>query len=219
MKPYNTYRSIVFTLTTAFIFFFWDLISKIVQMNAVYGILLGGLISLGAYRLLLKVVEFTLLKIPLFKRLAFGDTYLEGVWIGCYIGFEDQPRLYIECFEQSFEGLVVRGRCYTLDYQFKGVWVSEKVIIDHDKGRLSYTYETDMVNSSHKNQGLAVFNFYRDKKDAAPYKMIGFSSDIYSPSKIKSIEVKTDYKKEMDDMILLEKAKAFYEENKNILGL
>jgi len=217
MKPYNTFKSIVFTLTTAFLFFCWGLISSIILSNPAYGVLLGIVISLGSYRLILKTIETAMLKIKPLKKLVFGNTYLEGKWVGCYLGLDKEPKLYIEYFEQSFDGLVIRGFCYNSDNTYKGTWLSNKAIINEENGTLSYTYETDMIGSTHKNQGLAIFNFERESKNKAPLKLRGFSSDIFTSQKLVSLEIKVEKNKMvLSDMELLQEALKLYENNKFI---
>lgn len=214
MKAYNTYRSIVFTLSTAATFFFWSLISKIMISHIWLGVLLSGVVSLGTYRIILKSIEWLLLKSKSVKSFFFGSTYLEGTWVGCFLGHDGKPQYYIESFEQDFDGLVIRGRNFYADKRFKGTWVSEKVIVDDEKGRIIYTYITDMIYNAHKNQGFAEFNYIRTNKKKPPNRMIGFSSDLFSPKKFMSIEEKIPDKDCISEAVLLEKAMSIYENNK-----
>ncbi len=218
MRPYNTLRSIVFTLTTAIMFFCWGILYPIIQTNIILGSLIGGIVSLGSYRLVLKVSEHAILKIQFVKKFIFGNEYLEGKWIGCYIGLDGNPVYYIEYFEQTFDGLIIRGNCYFRNYSFKGGWVSDKVVLNETKGVLAYTYETDMIKSTHKNQGLAVFSLVREEQSKAPKKLIGFSSDIFSKQKILSIEIKIEDSITLSDQALLEKAYKLFEDNKDFFG-
>ncbi len=214
MRAYNTYRSIVFTVTTAVTFFFWYTISQLMAQNIWLGTLLSGVISLGTYRIILKFMEWAFLKLPRIKKLLFGSCYLEGIWVGCYLGHDGKPQYYIESFEQDFDGLVIRGKCFYEDRTFKGTWTSERVIIDDEKGRITYTYITDMINNTHKNQGLAEFVFDRINKKEQPNRMVGFSSDIFNPKKFMSIEERVVEKKILTESELLDQAQKVYEKNK-----
>lgn len=218
MKAYNTFRSIVFTLTTAATFFFWYEINRIMFNNVGLGIILSGIVSLGTYRIILKIVECLLLKSNRVKIAIFGSTYLEGVWVGCFVGHDGNPQYYIETFEQDFNGLIIRGKNYYIDKRFKGKWTSDKVIVDEEAGKITYTYITDMIYNTHKNQGLAEFDFDRKNKAKAPERMIGFSSDVFSSKKFLSVEEKILDKKKLSDSELLERAIAVYDKNKHIFS-
>lgn len=213
MKAYNTYRSIVFTLTTAATFFFWYEINLIMSNNIGLGVILSGIVSLGTYRIILKGVEYLLLKNRKVKSIIFGNTYLEGIWVGCFVGHDGTPQYYIESFEQDFNGLIIRGKNYYSDKRFKGKWTSDRVMIDEEAGKITYTYITDMIYNTHKNQGLAEFGFDRKNKGKAPERMLGFSSDVFSSKKFLSVEEKVLDKNKLSDSELLERAIVVYEKN------
>lgn len=218
MANYNRLRSIVFTITTAIVFFSWTLLADFIKANLVFGVPLSMIISLGTYRLILKFVEFIVLKINVVKKCILGNAYLEGKWIGFYIGINNLPRFYIEYFEQDFESLLIRGFCYNDDGSFKGTWTSDKVYINEQKGTIAYTYETNMIDSTNKNQGLAFFDFVREDKRKAANKLVGFSSDIFVPKKLKSFERKLSKEElKLDDISILELAKEFYKESDKLI--
>lgn len=70
---------------------------------------------------------------------------MEGCWVGCYRGLDGNPNYYIEYLEQTFDCLIVRGKCFANDDSFKGNWISENVIISEREGTITYTFETDMI--------------------------------------------------------------------------
>ena len=218
MKPYNNFKTFVFTLTTAFIFLCWIWLYPYINTNPILGMFFGGLISLGSYRLILKTTEYLFINIKCIKKITLGNIFLEGIWVGSYIGLEKQPIFFIENFEQTLEGLIIRGRCFYEDNKYKGSWVSDTVIIDEIKGSISYTYETDMINNVHKNQGLAVFSFDRTKKNKAPIRLYGYSSDIFMTQKNISIEKKIENPKIKEENELLKEAHKVYDDNKKYFG-
>lgn len=69
---------------------------------------------------------------------------------------------------------MIEHHIWRYDDSFKGNWISENVIINEREGTITYTYETDMINSTHKNQGIAVFNFERGRGSDAPKKCMVF---------------------------------------------
>jgi len=178
------------------------------------GILLACFVSLGVYRAMLEVVRFFLIKCKALKELVFGNMYLEGTWVGCCLGDDGNPLYYIESFEQDFDGLVVRGRSYDADKSYKGSWVSDTVMIDTSKGKITYTYVTDMISNTHNNQGLAEFSFVRENKLNPPQRMIGFSSDIFNPKKLLSVEERIQKGESTDEISLLRRAESVFENNK-----
>ena len=219
MNPYNSFRSIVFTFTTAFIFLCWTLIHPIIETRPLIGWFLAGLVSIGSYRLMFNICQFIFQKSKRVKKIILGNIYLEGVWVGCYKGLDGSPKLFIEYFEQTFDELIIRGRCYEADGSFKGSWVSESVVIKEKEGIIRYTYDTDMINNSHKNSGIAVFNFARNKRKDAPKKLTGYSSDIFNPRKIISMEVKIPEADNLSDDELLKTANQLFLENKKYFDI
>lgn len=215
MQAYNIYKTIVFTITTILLYVFWEVISQINMTNEFMVIIFAGIVSLGTYQFVAKTMEILLFKISFVKKIVFGNIFLEGCWVGCYRGLDGNPNYYIEYFEQTFDSLIVRGKCFANDDSFKGNWISEKVIINQREGTITYTYETDMINSTHKNQGLAVFNFERNAGNVAPKKMHGFSSDIFASKKLPSIEIRIERLKTLTEKELIETAHQLYIENKD----
>lgn len=179
-------------------------------------VIMGGFVevasTVGTYKMVSKVVEVAILKIQLVKNLVFGSSYMEGKWVGCYIGSDDKPVYFIEAYEQYFDSLIIRGEAYFSNGAYKGNWVSENVNIDVVKGEITYTYTTNFINNTHKNQGLAVFNFTRENGKKPPNMLKGFSSDIFSNEKARSLEKKIDTKN-MTYIDLIEEAKTLYNEN------
>lgn len=216
MTAYDKLRSIVFTITTAVLFFLWTLLMEVSSENLYLNVLIGAVASLGTYRIILKILETVFLRIHFIKKIILGASYLDGIWIGAYIGDDLKPRYYKECFEQDFNGLIIRGSCYHENFAYKGQWVSDQVYINEKNGTITYTYTTDMIKNNAKNQGLASFNFCRKNKREYPKKMIGFSSDIFSTKKFLSYEWKLNKDEmQLSDEELLKLAKERYQEERN----
>jgi len=188
------------------------------QPNPLLAALFGGIVSLGVYRLLLTIIESLLSRIEFIKKLILYKSYLEGTWVGCYVGSDDTPVYFIEVFEQTFDTLFIRGRCFFDNNAKKGQWISERVIIDENRASLSYTYETDMIASTHKNQGFAVFFMIFDGKSKIATRLEGFSSDIFMPKKVLSMEIKIMKPHMFTDVELIEKARELFSNNREFFG-
>ena len=100
MKRYNEYRTVIFMGTTAVVFAVWGKlqasITALEGLETFYAGLVGVLVSLGTYELILNVVEFIAINFQPLKKFIFGRTYLDGVWVGAYMGYDGTPRYYIE---------------------------------------------------------------------------------------------------------------------------
>ena len=220
MKNYSNYRAIVFTVTTSLIFFIWSILqsslNQLQGIETIYTLLVGSVVSLGAYKMVLKIAEKVILYLPFAPQIIFGNTYLDGVWVGVYIGRTGKPRYIIEYFEQDLEHLITRGKAFYEDKTYKGCWTSDNVAIDPEKGNIKYTYNTVIEDISFYKGGFAEFHFERKSKHAAPYMLFGFSTDSDSPFMNKAVEVKVD-SKELTEDELIEKAIEVFNQNKGRL--
>ena len=215
MNKFNSYRNIVFTLSTGLIFGAWEILGKFINCdNTFFVVIIGSISSYSFYKIVLKLVERCAIKFNFVKRFVFGRSYLDGIWVGAYIGTTNQPRYFVEYFEQDFNSLIIRSKCYYEDKKYKGEWKSTNASIDEDKGELYYTYETTMQDNGFKNIGFAIFTFDRKDKMSPPNKLFGFSSDIDSATMNRAVEEKVEKGTNLTDQELLEKAMEVYERNK-----
>lgn len=218
MNKFNAYRNIIFTLSTGLIFGIWAIMINFINCNNVFfSMLIGFISSYSFYKMILKFVEYCVIKFTFVKKLVFGRSYLDGIWVGVYIGTNNQPRYFIEYFEQDFNSLIIRSKCYYEDKKYKGEWKSTNVSIDEDKGELYYTYETTMKDNGFRNVGFAIFTFDRKDKISAPNKLFGFSSDIDSATMNRAVEEKIESGNSLAEQELLEKAIEVYERNKHTI--
>lgn len=135
MNKFNSYRNIVFTLSTGLIFGAWEILSKFINCdNTFFVVIIGSISSYSFYKIVLKLVERCAIKFNFVKRFVFGRSYLDGIWVGAYIGTTNQPRYFVEYFEQDFNSLIIRSKCYYEDKKYKGEWKSTNASIDEDKG-------------------------------------------------------------------------------------
>lgn len=190
MTPLFRFHAIVLSITTLIIFYSWQTVSTISKEYPMFTVPIAALISIGIYRLCLIGFKALILNIRWIKKLAFGSYYVEGVWVGFFIGKEDKVRFYIETFEQDFDSITIRGKGFREYEGCFGSWIAENVSINSKKGILNYTYETDAFNNSFINPGLASFVIERRGINKPPYRLTGFSSDLYNPKKLKSFEQK-----------------------------
>lgn len=220
MKPLIRFHSIVLSITTLLVFYLWSIVITITLSHPSLKVPIAALVSVGIYRLLLLAFKFLILEIRFVKKWVFGANYLEGLWVGFFIGSSNKVRYYIETFEQDFDSLIIRGKGFREEEGYFGSWISDNVNVDVKKGVLNYTYETDAIKNSFINPGLASFTFQRSGVNKAPTKLMGFSSDLFNPNKLKSYEVKISDKPDIGDIEeLLKQAKKIYQENNYFISL
>ena len=208
---------IVISITTAIIFFIWIKLTDIIIRFPLLSIVSSGVISVGFYRIILNVSLILFRKLKIFKKWLLGPYYMEGCWIGFFIGNDNTPRFYYEIFEQTLSNLLIRGKSFK-ENEYHGSWTAIDVYIDIKVGRILYIYETDAIKNTFVNPGLGKFDFERKSPDKPPFRLIGFTSDLYNPNKLKSIEEKvSDDTTVLDIQEALKRSKDLYERYKDII--
>ncbi len=216
MNPLLKLHGIVLSLTTIVVYNLWGILSVTTSNSIEYKAVIAILVSLGTYQTILSVLKFSFLRIRIIKKFIFGASYLEGIWVGFFIGDLGKERFFIETYEQDFERITIRGDGYREDEGYFGSWISQNVHFDQRAGIITYQYETNAIKNSYINPGLAYFTIDRKNLTNPPYKLKGFSSDLYNPKKLKSLEKKiSDIPNTKDVNDSLKIARDFYNDNKS----
>ena len=215
MSPELKFHSTIVSSTTLVVFSLWTQLTSHISEHPILSVIAASIISLGIYRMLTFVMLSIFRKIPAIKRWILGAYYMEGTWVGFFIAHDNTPRFYVETFEQDINYLIIRGKAFKENNTYHGTWIAENTDIDAKLGKLTYIYNSDVIGNSHINPGMAVFTFDRNSKDSPPDRMIGFSSDLYDPKKLKSIGKKITDNTTLPLNEALEKAKGIYEDNRN----
>jgi len=215
MNPELKFHSIIISITTLIIFYLWTRLTAIVNDFPILSVIAAGLVTLGLYRTLVVIALAAFRNVQQIKKFVLGPFYMEGTWVGFFIGHEKQIRFVIESLEQSFNELVVKGKVFKEDNTYHGSYVSEGAFINIRDSKLSYTYNVDGIKNTFINYGLAKFDFDRDAKHLPPNKMTGFSSDLFNPTKLLSFEEKISDKTSITIENALSKAKEVYEKYKS----
>ena len=202
--------------TTLVVFGCWTQLIELIARYPVLSILASGVISVGIYRLIATIFLWLFRKSSYIKKRILGPYYMEGTWVGFFIGHQEKVRFFVEFFEQDLNDLVIRGKAFREeDGKYHGSWVSDNVNINTKLGKISYTYETDAIGNTFVNPGIAQFNIERTSKDQPPCRLIGFTSDLFNPQKLKSFEQKISEKTEIDSKEAFNRAKEIFELNKD----
>lgn len=218
MKPIIKFNSIVISITTMIMYGLWALLSDNIFSSIsakILTVLISYFTSLGFYKSIFWLLSGLLSKWKWFKNMIYGSYYLEGIWVGFFIGKDSKVRYFYEVFEQSLDEIVITGKAFKDDESILGIWKAKNPVIDIVLGKMTYYYETDVFENTFINPGLATFNLERIDKDKCPYALTGFSSDLFNPVKLKAFEVKLDVCSQKNNTRLIEEAKKVYEVNKD----
>lgn len=229
MKPVIRFNTIVISLTTTAIFGIWLCISRLIitypdwfkdsannQYNLL-GLLLAGLVSIGIYRLFFLITSNVVNKCQWIKKIVFSSYYIEGTWIGFYIGVFNKERFLIETFEQNLDGLIIKGISFDENKNLHTFWTSESINLDPEKGELSYQYKVKSTKENPDPNGVAYFSLIRDNNKKPPTMLVGFSADSHLTKKCKAMEYRYSDKTYYDINIALKKAEEFYQTKKDLV--
>ncbi len=221
MKAITRLNTISLSITTLCVFSLWisivnvsDELSSITNSKILL-ITLSFIFSLGFYKILLNITKYLVQKCKLCKKIIFGASYIDGVWVGFFVNSDKKIRFFYEVYEQDYDSFEIRGVSFTVDGKHHGTWNIEDPVISEKKGMLNYTYETDGINNTYINPGIGRFTFIRNKSNEPPFQMKGYTSDLYNPNKVFSFQEKVEIK-EIDESQLFEMAKKVYEKNKSL---
>ena len=207
MTPELKFHSIVISSTTAIVFSAWVLLNSIIVNYPLAAVVLSGFVSLGIYRFLVIFLLSIFRNVRFFKKFVLGPSFMEGLWVGFFVGNKNKIRLFVEIFEQDISSTTIRGRAFRDDGTYHGSWIAENVTIDINKAKLTYHYQTDAIGNTFINPGIASFEMERQGRNKPPVKLIGFSSDLYSPYKLMAMEDKISEKTMIDCSEAFQKAK------------
>ncbi|WP_321515854.1 hypothetical protein [Marinifilum fragile] len=229
MKSIIRFNGIVISLTTSVVFGIWYGISKLIinypdwfgdpenEKYNLLGLLVMGLISIGVYRLFFLIMSTLVNSSKWLKKAVFSSEYIEGTWVGFYIGVLGNVRYLIETFEQNLDGLVIKGTSYDENNNLHSFWTSESINLDSNKGELSYQYKVRTTREKPDPNGIAYFSIIRDNNRRPANILVGFSADSHLEKKCKAMEYKLSPKTKYDINEALSKAQEFYNTKKDIV--
>ncbi|MFC1596177.1 hypothetical protein ACFL4D_02715 [Candidatus Margulisiibacteriota bacterium] len=197
----------ILSITTFIIFTVWTYLTTLISQHPFWSVIAACLISLGIYRTLATLLLEVFRNISFIKKWILGPYFMEGTWVGFFVGHNNKIRLFCEIFEQDLSDLVVKGKAFKEDGSYYGYWNSDSVNINVRQGTLSYTYNADVIGNTSINPGLARFNLERSSKNKSPHRMFGYSSDLFSPKKLKAFEDKISDSTDLESADVFAKAK------------
>jgi hypothetical protein len=193
----NKYDVCIITVTTTVVFLIWKFIDTLFTgtNKDILLCMLGFISSVGTYKAIVLFFHSAIKMCEPVKMFFLGNEYLNGIWIGYYIGASGSKRYIVEYYEQDLHKIQIRGHSYNEQLELHSSWASTSVTIDEGKGKIFYTYSVNSLGDNINNIGCAEFDFERKGYCKYPSIIQGFSTDIQIGKRIKSYEEKLNDKK------------------------
>jgi hypothetical protein len=227
MKPHQQISTYAIAFTTLILFSIWKFISDLMisypswfiddknQKYNILGIILIGLTSIGVYRIFFTIVDSLMKKCRFMKKLILSSYYMEGTWIGFYIGVAGNVRYIIETYEQTMDDLVIKGISFDENKNLHTFWTSESYNINAESGEIIFQYKVKTTHEQTDPNGLAYFNLNRRSNKKSTDFIVGYSVDSHLCKKCRAIERKLSDSTKYDLKETLCKAIQFHEEYKD----
>lgn len=198
MSPAARFNALVASLTVVAMFFaitqLVPYVSGFVTDNREASSLVALLTSVGIYRLLATILAWLLGRLVFVKRLVFGPSFVHGTWVGWFIGHAGDKRHVVDHFEQDLDGLVIRGRSYSLAGDDHANWRSDATSVDPRNGYLTFTYRVEIGTRNATVEGISSFQFERKSMSSPPTKVAGYAHDLNDAHRIHLHEEKVSSK-------------------------
>lgn len=218
MRPESKLNSLTLSIVVLLMFTIlkW-VIPYLEHLDSVKITLTSGLISIlsavGLYKITFSILISLMENWHWLKKKILANYYVEGTWVGFFIGRGKDTRYVIETFEQDLHTIQIKGHSYTEQGELHAQWTSESVTIDVEKGRLIYSYTCDIISREVTLQGLGIFDLKRKNKNKLPFAINGYVADLLDGKRLPVHEIKIG-----DEVLSLEssyqRAKEFVSQNK-----
>jgi len=138
------------SLTALVSFGVWHLVSLIKNIPSIDSNLLiiikfaiGAFFTYGFFIGMVSLLGWLILKCKHIKKLFFGSSYIEGVWIGPSISNDNEVVLIVQQIEQTADEVSIFGQ--TFEYNngnpiFRSLWSSTGTSFDNIRHSLNLTY-------------------------------------------------------------------------------
>lgn len=107
-----------------------------IEQHPITGIVVGALTGMGLFEALAKFVELAFTRVRFIKKLILGGSYLEGAWVGFYVGTSGYIRLIREFVRQDWSSIFINGQAFNADGTPHGQWRSMVAIVKGEEGLL-----------------------------------------------------------------------------------
>ena len=157
------------------------------------------LASAGTYGLIASFLSALIRKNRIVKKFTLGPYYMEGTWVGYFVGHAGDLRYVVEILEQELESLIIRGYSFAEDGRQHGQWTSEAAYVDIRLGKLTYMYTCDILTRGVPYQGIGVFDLQRPSASEPPTAIHGYVADLVDGQRLPVKESRiADYTMSLD---------------------
>jgi hypothetical protein len=216
MKPIITLYSSVLSLSAIIVFYLWTILYPLQEINTTYKIIITAIFSVGTFRLFIKLMTILTKKCPFIRKIILSNLYLEGTWVGFYIGNSGKERFFVERIEQNLEDITIKGKTWDETQKFHSHYNSISVNIDIKRGIILFLYDSACVYEAGFNQGIANLYIERDNQYSAPKTLTGFYRDVHLPKRTKCKIIKISDKCGYNEENALKQAIQLFENNKEM---
>lgn len=183
MSPANRFHLFVATLTVGFMYWLLGHLSAWFPSTDALGswqkAAIAYISSAGFYQLSATGLRYVLDHSKLARQWTLGAAYIEGTWIGCYKTPGNENRLTVEHFEQTLDGIAIKGYAFTEGSDRPVVdWTSRAAAVDGSLGVLTYSYTCNQATDKTSFEGIADFKFERAQTRKPPQYLNGYSADL-----------------------------------------
>jgi len=156
--------------------------------------------TVGTYSIVHSALDWVFNRILWIKKKILGKSFIQGTWLGSF--YDGVDKYYtVEKFEQTYEDVALSGMAFNKEGVVYAKWTSTAIIINAEKGYISYHYECMVMDKNMTQQGIGEFTFDRKSVNRPPFGLIGFSSDLIDGKRTVNKE-----KKETDELLEFENA-------------
>jgi hypothetical protein len=185
MSPMAKFHGMISTFTIGTVYWIMLHMSKFIPpmdtLSPWQKAIIAYITSAAVYTLSAAGLRWILDRWRLSRQWFLGAAYLEGTWVGCYMTKASEKLYTVEHFEQTLDGLTIRGQSSSATSstpRFK--WTSKASSIDAAAGAFTYSYTcTDLAAIPPSPfEGIANFTFQRPNTKTPPDKIDGYSADL-----------------------------------------
>ncbi len=178
-------------ITTLIVFLIWGFFKNVAADQYILKAIITGLMSYGIYRLIFLGVSWLLPQIKILKKWLFGKEYIEGNWVGAYIGASGVPKIFYEKHEQTYDATIIKGYSFLLDKTAHTSWINTSFSINKEY-EIFFTYKTQSFTETSSGTGYTQARAKFDKKNKYIIEFNGFFYDLHIGKQIPIIETKVD---------------------------
>jgi hypothetical protein len=224
---YEKICNVALVVTSIVVFFIWQFVNTInfpdyfyPQIQPMIKTFINLIFAYGFFNSFIFLFKKLLEALTPIKKIIYGESYIEGTWIGYYF-VENNVFLIYAKIQQAIGGININGKAVYMDKKTtRCLWNSSSyVTIDRPNNKVSFMYEVQSMDDNGIYKGI--FELDLEEKRGLlnnPFRMHGYAFNLHSKQKI---EIKLERlgksnsknKNGHDEEILFNKVLEIYEKD------